>query len=97
VSRVIVGGLFALFMLSTVLKAIEEGGRALADPSLRNWLVLGFWVLKIAVVGAFWWFIVARPWPSRRARRPSWVPSPSRAPHSRRRRRCSWPGRRLPS
>jgi protein-S-isoprenylcysteine O-methyltransferase Ste14 len=70
VSRVIVGGLFALFMLSTVLKAIEEGGRALADPSLRNWLVLGFWVLKIAVVGAFWWFIIARPESRRRAREP---------------------------
>jgi protein-S-isoprenylcysteine O-methyltransferase Ste14 len=70
VSRVIVGALFALFMLGTLVTALRDGGRALADPSLHSWLIVGFWVLKIAVVAAFWWFIVARPESRRRARQP---------------------------
>jgi protein-S-isoprenylcysteine O-methyltransferase Ste14 len=69
-SRVLAGSVFALFLLATLVTAFEEGGHALRDASLRGWLILGFWVLKIAVVAAFWWFIVARPESRRRARQP---------------------------
>jgi protein-S-isoprenylcysteine O-methyltransferase Ste14 len=61
VNRWIPGALFALVMGSTALTALHDADRALAQPSLRHLLILGFWALKCAVVAAFWWFIVARP------------------------------------
>jgi protein-S-isoprenylcysteine O-methyltransferase Ste14 len=69
-SRVIASALFAVFALSSVVSAVGEGRHVLQTPSLRGWLILGFWVLKITVVAAFWWFIVARPESRKRSRDP---------------------------
>jgi protein-S-isoprenylcysteine O-methyltransferase Ste14 len=69
-SRRLIGAFFALLTFATTITAVEAAASAFVDPSLRRWLVTGFWVLKVAVVGAFGYFLMSRP-PSRRpARRP---------------------------
>jgi protein-S-isoprenylcysteine O-methyltransferase Ste14 len=69
-SRRVAGSLFVLFMSATMLATVDHVGVALDDPSLRNVLIVGFWLLKSAVVAAFSWFIFARPESRRRAREP---------------------------
>jgi protein-S-isoprenylcysteine O-methyltransferase Ste14 len=70
VNRWVPGALLALITASTVLTAWHEAGRVFDQPALRMWLILGFWVLKSAVVAAFCWFILGRPESRRRAREP---------------------------
>ena len=69
-SRRLIGAVFALLTVSTIVTAVEAAADAFGDPSAHRWLVTGFWLLKVAVVGAFGYFLMNRP-PSRRpARRP---------------------------
>lgn len=67
-SRTVVVCLFALFTVSTVHEAVEVTADALREPSLVAWLVTGYWVLKLAVVAAFTYFLAVRE-PSRRPAR----------------------------
>jgi protein-S-isoprenylcysteine O-methyltransferase Ste14 len=69
-SRRLIGAVFALLTVSTIVTTVEAAADAFGDPSAHRWLVTGFWLLKVAVVGAFGYFLMSRP-PSRRpARRP---------------------------
>jgi protein-S-isoprenylcysteine O-methyltransferase Ste14 len=70
VRRAIPGTVFGIMMASTALTALHDMQRAFADPALRNLLIVGFWLLKSAVVAAFWWFILGRPESRRRSREP---------------------------
>jgi protein-S-isoprenylcysteine O-methyltransferase Ste14 len=69
-SRRIVGVVFGLFTVGTAGPAIEAADRAAAQGSLRAWLVAGFWVLKLAIVAAFAYFVMKRPASRRPAREP---------------------------
>jgi protein-S-isoprenylcysteine O-methyltransferase Ste14 len=70
VSRGLVGAVFALFTVGMIGPAVEAAERAVAEGSLRGWLVMWFWVLKVAVVAAFAYFVMSRPASKRRAREP---------------------------
>jgi protein-S-isoprenylcysteine O-methyltransferase Ste14 len=59
-SRTLVVALFALFTVGTVREAATVAVDAMQDPSLGAWLVTGYWALKLAVVGAFTYFLAVR-------------------------------------
>jgi protein-S-isoprenylcysteine O-methyltransferase Ste14 len=67
-SRMLVVTLFALFTAATLAEVARVGADAVRDPSLHAWLVAGYWSLKLAVVGAFTYFIAIRE-PARRPAR----------------------------
>jgi protein-S-isoprenylcysteine O-methyltransferase Ste14 len=68
VSRRLVSALFSLFTAATLLQLVETCGDALADPTVRAWLVAGFWLLKTAIVAAFAYFVLVRPASRRQTR-----------------------------
>jgi protein-S-isoprenylcysteine O-methyltransferase Ste14 len=70
-SRAAIAGVFALFTAGTVMQLVDHAGGAFAEPSLRAWLVLAFWVLKVAIVAAFAYFVLVRPPARRPARDPA--------------------------
>lgn len=69
-SAKLVMALFALFTAATVRHLVDVGGEALADPTSRAWLVVGFWGIKTAIVAAFAYFVLVRPASRRSARAP---------------------------
>ncbi|MDP9294087.1 MAG: isoprenylcysteine carboxylmethyltransferase family protein [Actinomycetota bacterium] len=64
----LVSAVFAVLAAATAMKLVEVGADAIAEPTSRAWLVVGFWFLKTAIVGAFTYFVLVRP-PSRRPSR----------------------------
>ena len=52
--------LFAVFTAATAATLASAVGDAVAQPSLRSWLVAGFWLLKTIVVAAFTYFLFVR-------------------------------------
>jgi protein-S-isoprenylcysteine O-methyltransferase Ste14 len=67
-TRHLPGVLFALFTAATAATLVSGVGDALGQPSLRAWLIAGFWLLKTIVVAAFSYFLFVRG-PSRRPSR----------------------------
>lgn len=67
-SRILVVALFALFTASTVREAAAVAADAARERSLDASLLAGYWVLKLAVVAAFTYFLAVRE-PSRRPAR----------------------------
>lgn len=69
-SRILVVALFALFTAGTVREVIAVATDAARAPSLDAVLLAGYWGLKLAVVGAFTYFLAVREPPRRPAREP---------------------------
>ncbi len=66
--RRLVGSLFALFTLATVIRAERAFAEAITAPTLRAWLTAVFWVLQSSVAAAFGYFVLVRDEPRRPAR-----------------------------
>ena len=64
----LVMALFAVFTGATIRHLIEVSGEALTVHTLRAWLVVGFWLLKTAIVAAFAYFVLVRPTSRRQTR-----------------------------
>ncbi len=58
---------FGLFAVATAATALASLGDAVAEPGVRSAALAGYWVLKLAVVAAFTYFVLVR----EPARRPS--------------------------
>lgn len=69
-SRLLVTGIFAAMTAATAVTVSEAAQDALSDPHARSWAVVGYTALRLAVVGAFSYFVFVRA-PSRQpSRRP---------------------------
>jgi protein-S-isoprenylcysteine O-methyltransferase Ste14 len=66
-SRAIVTALFALFTVATAHGAVLAVGEVRDEAGVASGAVASYWVLKLAIVAAFTFFIARRP----RSRRPS--------------------------
>ena len=66
----LVTALFAVFTAATVRHLVDVSGDALAEPTARAWLVVGFWGIKTVIVAAFAYFVLVRPASRRPARAP---------------------------
>ena len=69
-SRGLVGGLFALFSLANLAKAAGQVEDAISAGTARPWLDAGYWILKTAVVGVFFFAVLRRAEPLRPSREP---------------------------
>jgi protein-S-isoprenylcysteine O-methyltransferase Ste14 len=69
-SRAIVTGLFVLFTVATAHAAVLAVGDVRDEAGLASAAVAGYWVLKLAIVAAFTFFIARRPQSRRRSRDP---------------------------
>lgn len=67
-SRWVVTAIFVVLSGTAAATIVTAWGDAIADPSARSWAVAGYWMLKLAVVLAFTFFVFARE-PSRRPSR----------------------------
>jgi protein-S-isoprenylcysteine O-methyltransferase Ste14 len=68
VSRVLVTAIFVVLSGTTAATIVTAWGDAVAEPTARSWAVAGYWMLKLAVVLAFTFFVFVRE-PSRRPSR----------------------------
>jgi protein-S-isoprenylcysteine O-methyltransferase Ste14 len=66
-SRLLVTALFATAAVATAVNCVERVQAALDAGTTRNWALVGYWVLKTAVIAAFTFFVAVRP----ESRRPS--------------------------
>jgi protein-S-isoprenylcysteine O-methyltransferase Ste14 len=66
-SRVLVTLLFCAATAATAMTAFDRVQTALVVGTTRAWALVGYWVLKTAVIGAFAFFVAVRP----ESRRPS--------------------------
>jgi protein-S-isoprenylcysteine O-methyltransferase Ste14 len=69
-SRGLVGGVFALFSLANLAEAARQVEDAISAGTARPWLEAGYWILKTAVVGVFFFAVLRRREPLRPAREP---------------------------
>jgi protein-S-isoprenylcysteine O-methyltransferase Ste14 len=70
-SRVLVTGVFLLVTILTGAKAYDHIDRAVAlGGGGRSWAIIGYWVLKTAVMAAFTYFVAVRDEPRKRSRDP---------------------------
>jgi protein-S-isoprenylcysteine O-methyltransferase Ste14 len=67
-TRWLAPGAFGLFALATAATVLTSVDAAAADPTLRTAAVAGYWILKLAVVSAFAYFVLVRE-PARRPAR----------------------------
>jgi protein-S-isoprenylcysteine O-methyltransferase Ste14 len=70
ISRVLVTGIFLVVTGMTGEKAYDHIDRALASGGARSWALVGYWLLKVAVMGAFTYFVAVRGEPRKRSRNP---------------------------
>jgi protein-S-isoprenylcysteine O-methyltransferase Ste14 len=71
ISRVLVTGIFLLVTVLTGAKAYDHIDRAVAlGGGARSWAIIGYWVLKTAVMAAFTYFVAVRIEPRKRSRDP---------------------------
>ena len=68
--RRVVEVLFTAMALATAVSAVEAIGHAITDPSARKWSLVGYWLLRTAVVTAIAAFVFARQPARRRSREP---------------------------
>jgi protein-S-isoprenylcysteine O-methyltransferase Ste14 len=70
-SRILVTAIFLLVTVLTGAKAYDHIDHALAVAGgARAWAIIGYWVLKTVVMGAFTYFVAIRSEPRRRSRNP---------------------------
>jgi protein-S-isoprenylcysteine O-methyltransferase Ste14 len=70
-SRFLVTGIFLVVTALTGAKAYDHIDRALAiGGGARSWAIIGYWVLKTAVMATFTAFVAVRDEPRRRSRNP---------------------------
>ena len=69
-SRGLVGGAFALFSLANLAEAGGQVEDAISAGTARPWLEAGYWILKTAVVGVFFFAVLRRAEPLRPSREP---------------------------
>ena len=67
-SRLLVTGIFAAMTAATAVTVSQATQDALSDPRARSWAVVGYTALRLAVVGAFSYFVFVRA-PSRQPSR----------------------------
>ena len=67
-SRLFVTGIFAAMTAATAMTVSEAARDAISDPHARSWAVVGYSALRLAVVGAFSYFVFVRA-PSRQPSR----------------------------
>jgi protein-S-isoprenylcysteine O-methyltransferase Ste14 len=67
-SRLLVTGIFAAMTAATAVTVGEAAQDALSNPHARSWAVVGYSALRLAVVGAFSYFVFVRA-PSRQPSR----------------------------
>jgi protein-S-isoprenylcysteine O-methyltransferase Ste14 len=70
ISRVLVTGIFLVVTGMTVEKAYDHIDRALGIGGARSWALVGYWILKVAVMAAFTYFVAVRDEPRKRSRSP---------------------------
>jgi len=56
-SRLLVTGIFAAMTAATAMTVGEAARDAISDPHARSWAVVGYSALRLAVVGAFSYFV----------------------------------------